>query len=77
MDYTPIGMIVILVIAICEAVKIAGLDSRWIPLLSVVLSVGAAVWLDGANVGATAAGVIVGLSTTGGYRLVKTTILNK
>ena len=70
-------LIVILVVALCEAVKQAGLDSRWIPLLSVVLAISGAYLFDGVNFLTTVAGVIVGLATTGGYRLVKTTILNK
>ncbi len=77
MDYTPIAMVVILVIAICEAVKTAGVNSRWIPLLSVILAIAGAYFFDGASFLSTVAGVIVGLSTTGGYRLIKTTLLNK
>lgn len=78
MDNTQIGLIVILVVALCEGVKQAGfLSSRWIPLLAVGLSLLGAYSFDGVNFLATSAGVIMGLSTTAGYALVKTTILNK
>jgi hypothetical protein len=77
MEYTQVGLIVILVIAICEAVKYAGLGKRWIPLLSVVLAIGGAFIFDGVNLLATSAGVIIGLGSSGLYDVVKRSILNK
>lgn len=77
MELTQTSLIVLLVIGICEAIKIAGLNSRFIPLLSVVLGLAGVYFFDGINFLSTAAGVIMGLATTGGYRLVKTSLLNK
>ena len=77
MEYTTVGLIVIVIVGICEAVKYAGLKSRWIPLLSVLLGIVAVTIFDGASFLSSLAGVVLGLATTGGYRLVKTTALNK
>jgi hypothetical protein len=77
MEYTTAGLIVVLVIAICEAIKYAGLKSRWIPLIAVGLGILGTVIFDGVSFLSTAAGVILGLATTGGYRLVKTSLFNK
>lgn len=72
-----IGGLVVVIIAICEAVKVAGVPSRFIPLVSVILGVAGAWYFDNLNFLSTISGVILGLSTTGGYSLVKTSILNK
>jgi hypothetical protein len=77
MEYTQVGLIVVLVAAICEAAKYAKLPSRWVPLLSIVLGLIGAFYFDGFNFLATAAGVVVGLSTSGLYDVVKKTVLNK
>lgn len=72
-----IGALVTIIVALCEAIKYAIGDSRWIPLFSVILGLVGAYFLSGFSFLSTAAGVILGLSTTGGYTLVKTSILNK
>lgn len=77
MEYTVIGSLVVVIIALCESLKRAGLKARFVPLLSVVLGIGGAFWFDGVNMLATLTGVILGLATTGGYRVVKTSVLNK
>ncbi len=78
MDQTvQIGAIVAIIAALCEALKYAIGDSRWIPLISVVLGIIGAFFLGGVNFVSTAAGVVLGLSTTGLYGVVKTSILNK
>lgn len=77
MDATQIGFIVVVVVGITEAIKYAGLSSRWSPLIAVVLGLGMAFFYEGFNFLATAAGVILGLATTGGYAVVKSSILNK
>ncbi len=75
--FTQIGALVVLIVAICEAIKRAGLASRWIPLVSVVLAIAGAWFFDSVSFLSTVSGVILGLATTGGYRVVKTTILNQ
>jgi hypothetical protein len=77
MNYTQIGLIVIIVVGICEGLKYAGVHSRWIPLFSIVLGVAGAFLFDGINFLSTAAGVVIGLSTSGAYDVVKRTALNK
>jgi hypothetical protein len=77
MEYTQVGLIVVLVIAICEGAKFARLPSRWVPLLSVLLGIAGAFVFDGVNFLATAAGVVLGLGTSGLYDVVKKSILNK
>ena len=77
MAYTQIGLIVVLVLAICQSIKYAGLSSRWMPLISVVLALAGAYLFDGVNFLSTASGVILGLGTSGLYDVVKKSILNK
>ncbi len=73
-----IGALVVVIIGVCEALKYAIGKSRWIPLISVVLGLIGAYFIDGGvNFISTASGVILGLSTTGGYALVKHSIMNK
>ncbi len=74
---TQIGAIVIIILAVCESLKRAGVPSRFIPLTAVVVGILAALPFDGVNFLSVASGVILGLSTTGLYRVVKTSILNK
>ena len=77
MSNIEIGSLVVIVVALCEAAKYAGLQSRFIPLLSVVLGLAGALFWSGATFLTAGAGIVVGLATTGGYRLIKTTVLNK
>lgn len=74
---SQVSAIVILVVAVCEAVKMAGVPSRLIPLLAVVLGLTGAFVFEGVSFLSSASGVVLGLATTGGYRLIKTSILNK
>ena len=77
MSTIEIGYLVIIVVALCEGTKYAGLKARFIPLLAAVLGLlGALLW-GGATFLSAGADVIVGLATTGGYRLVKTSLFNK
>lgn len=77
MENIEFGSIVVIIVAVCEALKQAGLQSRYVPILSVVLGIGGAFAFDGVNFLSTASGILLGLATTGGYRLVKTSLLNK
>lgn len=72
-----IGAIVVVVISICESIKAIGVPSRYIPLISVILGILGSWTFDHINFLTTLTGVILGLATTGGYRLIKTTLLNK
>lgn len=77
MNYTQIGLIVVIVGAICEALKYVGVHSRWMPLIAIVLGLAGAFVFDGINFLSTGAGVVIGLSTSGIYDVVKRTVLNK
>jgi len=73
-----IGAIVVLIIALCQAVKMAGLPSRWIPLLAVFLGIaGAFAFGGGSNLLIIGSGVIVGLTSAGMFDIVKQTVLGK
>ncbi len=74
---TLVGAMVVIIVGVCEALKSAGIPSRFVPLLSVILGLGFAYFTQGVDFVSTASGVILGLATTGGYRVVKTSILNK
>ncbi len=76
-DALQISMIVTIIVAICEAIKQAGMPSRFIPLFSVALGLGCAFLSSGFSFLSIASGVILGTSITGGYSVVKTSILNK
>lgn len=72
-----IAAIVIIIVAVCEGLKQAGVPSRYIPLISTLTGLVVALPFGGVNFLSVASGVILGLATTGGYRVVKTSILNK
>ncbi len=68
---------IVVIMALCEAIKYTRVAPRWIPLIAVILGVTGAVfigkdgWLD------LAAGVVTGLSSSGLYSVYKKTIINK
>jgi len=73
-----VGSLVVIIVALCEGLKFAGIKSRFIPLIAAILGiVGAFVFAGRVGFLVAGAGVLIGLATTGGYRLVKTSILNK
>lgn len=72
-----IGAIVIIILGVCEGLKRAGTPSRYIPLIAAAVGIIAALPFGGVNFLSVASGVILGLATTGLYRTVKTSILNK
>ena len=74
---SQISALVIIIVALCEGMKVAGLSVRWIPLLSVLLGIFGSFLVDGVSFLSVASGVILGVATTGGYRVIKTSILNK
>lgn len=71
MDSIQIVALVGAVLVICEAVKRAGLQSKFVPLLAVILSIGGALWFGGVDLFSALTGVLVGLGTTLGYRVTK------
>ena len=77
MTPTTMASMIVVIMALCEAIKYTRISSRWIPLLAVLLGIGGAIafgkdgWLD------LAAGVVTGLSSSGLYSVYKKTIINK
>lgn len=71
------GSIVVLIIAICQGIKRAGISSRYIPIIAIVLGIIGAVYFDGVNWLATASGIILSLIAQGLYSGFKRTVLNK
>lgn len=62
------------VLGVVQVGKIAGLSSRWAPVLSLVLGVGAVSLLDSWTAANVVQGVIVGLSASGLWSGVKSTV---
>lgn len=75
MELTQFAILVPVVIGIIEVVKLAGLPSRFAPLLSLVLGVLGATYLVGGDLAVTVLqGLIVGLSASGLYSGTKATL---
>lgn len=77
MEDKQLFSLIVIIVEICEVLKLAGVPSRFMPLLAVVLGIAGSLLFFQVNFLYATAGVIIGLSTTGGYALVKTSILNK
>lgn len=78
MDQAVIGVIVLAIVAICQVLKtLTFISARYIPLIAIALGVGAAFGLGGVDWITTAAGIILGLSSSGLYSGVKTVVFNR
>lgn len=62
-----IAQLVVVILVVCEAVKRAGLQGKYVPFLAVVLGIGGAFYFDGANFLNTLSGVLMGFATSGAY----------
>lgn len=76
MTLTMISGLVLVIVAVCQGVKYAGVSSRYIPILAIVLGIAGAVYLAGADWLEVASGVIAGLTSSGLYSGLKKTIIN-
>lgn len=74
MENSEIGLIVGLVIAICQAIKRAGVSTRYIPAIAIVLGVVGAYLFSGVNFLATVSGIILALVSSGLYSGFKATV---
>lgn len=72
-----IGALVTIIVGVCEGLKAAGVPSRFVPIISVLAGLGLAIFVFGGGWIPAAAGIVIGLATTGGYRVVKTSVLNQ
>lgn len=71
MEIESIGKIIVAILVICWAVKKAGLNSKYVPILAIFLGVGGAFLFGGLEWANLLIGLIVGLGTTLGYRETK------
>lgn len=77
MNEVQIGFLVIVILGLCEAVKYAGLNTRWIPLIAIILGIIGAFFLGGANWLSMLAGLVSAFTASGIFSGFKKTILNK
>lgn len=77
MEDLQLVSLVAIIIALCEAIKRAGLSTRWIPLIAVVLGITGAVYFWGSSWMIAGAGIITSLVAQGLYSSFKKTVLNK
>lgn len=69
-------ILVPVVLGLTQAVKVAGLDSRWAPLLAIIFGVCGAFLIAGVSGVAFIGGVVAGLTAAGLWSGTKTTIGN-
>lgn len=77
MNDIEIGVIVAIIIAVCEAVKYAGLKTRYIPLIAIALGIGGAVYVGGINWMQVLYGILTAFIASGMFSTFKKTVLNK
>ena len=75
MELTPqFAVIVPVILGVVQVAKIAGLPSKWAPLLSVLCGVSVALLVDGVTVESGFLGVLAGLSASGLWSGTKATM---
>lgn len=77
MELKEVGLMIVIIMSLCQSLKVAGLGGRWIPLVGVILGIVGGIYFGGTNYLEIIAGVLIGLSTGGLYDLVRKTFLNK
>jgi len=77
MTLTNTTGLVLIIVALCQAIKYAGVQSRWIPVISILLGLIGSIVLGGASWLEMATGIISGLTASGLYSGYKKTIINK
>ena len=77
MNEIQIGVLVVIIIAICQGAKYAGLNTRWIPLGAIVLGLAGSLYIGGINWLSVWAGLITAFTASGLFSGFKKTILNK
>lgn len=76
MEILNIGEVVAGILVVCQAVKIAGVKSKYIPLLAVLLGVGGAFLFGGIEWDSAFVGILLGLGTTLTFREIKTAFVS-
>jgi hypothetical protein len=78
MDQTVVGGLVVLIIALCQFLKnLTFVNSRYIPLIAILLGVLGSFAVGGVAWTQVAGGVLMGLSSVGLYSGFKATVLNQ
>ena len=77
MENLEIGSLVVVIIALCEAAKRVGLNTRYVPVLAIVLGIAGSFYFSGASWLTTGAGVLTALISSGLYSGFKRTVLDK
>ena len=72
-----IAALVVVIIGICQAVKYAGIKTRWIPLLAIILGIAGSLYIGGVNWISVLAGIVTAFIASGAFSAFKRTILNK
>lgn len=74
MELSQFLYLVPLVVGLVQVAKVAGLSSKYAPLVSVLLGVATATILSGVSAIAILGGVVLGLSASGLFSGVKSTV---
>ena len=77
MDELILGATIVLIIAICEGIKRAGVKSRYIPIIAIALGIGSAMYFGGASWLIAGSGIITALIASGLYSGFKKVVMNK
>lgn len=72
-----IGAIVVVILTITGALKFAGVSSRFLPLIAVILGIAGGIYTGGTSWITVASGIFLGFSTSGLYDFAKITIAGK
>lgn len=71
---TDLGGVVLVIIGVTEAIKRAGMSSRWAPIVALLIGVGFSFLIWGVSGGSVISGIVAGLTACGLYGGTKKTI---
>lgn len=77
MNEVQIGLLLVVIIGLCQAIKYAGLNTRWIPLVAIVLGLAGSLYFGGVNWLSILAGLVTAFTASGMFSAFKKTVLNK
>ena len=72
-----LASLIVIIIAVCEAIKRMGVSTRYIPIIAIVLGIAGAFYFDGVSWITTGAGILTALISQGLFSGFKKTVLNK
>lgn len=77
MEQTILSAVLVVIIGICQTLKVYGVSSRFIPAAAIFLGITISFLAGGADWTNLFSGVLMGLSSAGLFSGVKATIFNK